>query len=89
MGILKFFPRFTVCLVRSGPSVYEFPRKCISVNPRACISVNSTISFYACPRKCISVNPRKCISVKSTITFYACPRGAFPPFFDVTYRTML
>ena len=46
----------------SGPSVLiEFPRTCITVNPRNCT--------YEFPRRCISVNPRKCSSsVKSTFT---------------------
>jgi hypothetical protein len=68
----------SVCLVRlvwSGSSVpIEFPRTCISVNPR-----NYTYEF---PRRCISVNsrksavftyefPRMCISVNRNTTMGA------------------
>ena len=57
-------------LVKSRNFTYEFPRKCISVNPRNC-----TDEF---PRKCISVNPRKCFfSVKSKINFNACIQQYF------------
>jgi hypothetical protein len=42
----------------------EFPRMCISVNPRNCT--------YAFPRLCISVNPRK-----SVVITYELPRRRF------------
>ena len=68
-----------VVVVRRPSSVpIEFPRKCISVNPRnwtnefpcKCISVNprkSVVFTYEFPHKSISVNPpnfpRRCLSV--------------------------